>query len=188
MKKLLLIISIFLMIGHSTQAAECPKENKLTKMDSGMVSFQDVSPLDFSKINSAGALIDKAGKKLTVSLSNGIDLSTAQLANDYVLPIKDKKIFIVDIEFRNNKDPIVAGSYSGASTFGKPFWGFAEVKVHKGEKGVVVILGIKEGTATIIKLTADSVCGTFSLRTKTDSKIQSVISGEFNVKLEKSKW
>lgn len=188
MKILVLILSVFLMIGHSTQAAECPKENKLTEMNSDMASFKDVSPLDYSKINSAGALMDKEGKKLTVSLSNGIDFSNAQLANDYVLPIKDKKIFIVDIEFRNNNDPIVAGSYSGASTYGKPFWGFAEVKVDKGEKGAVVSMGINEGTATIIKLTEDSVCGTFNLRTSADSKIQSVIEGEFNVKLEKSKW
>ena len=174
--------------GDPTLAAGCPRKNKLTKMDSGMTSFKDVAPLDFSKINSAGALINKAGNKLTVSLSNGTDFSNAQLANDFVLPIKDKKIFIADIEFRNNKEPIVAGSYSGASTFGKPFWGFAEVKVHNGEKGTVVDLGIREGTATIINLTEDWVCGTLNLRTKADSKIQSVIAGEFNVKLERSKW
>ena len=186
-KKFLLICSL-IITGQFLLASDCPSGNKIDKMDSEMPSFKDVSPLDFSKINSAGALINKSGTKLTVSLSNGKNFSNSQLTSDYVLPIKSKSVFIADIEFRNGKDKITEGTYSGSSTYGKPFWVFAEVKVLKGEKGTVVSLGIREGRAVIGKLTGDRVCGTFNLRTMKGSRIKSAITGEFNVKLEKSRW
>lgn len=189
MKKIFLIIlTVLFVFIYSTGESSCPGGNILTKMTTEMTSFKSASPLDHSKINSAGALINKAGTKLTVSLSNMNNLSINQLANDFVLPIKKKSEFIADIEFRNKKDKIRAGTYSGSSGYGKPFWVFAEVKVHKGEKGVIVSLGIREGEATISKLTSDRICGKFELRSKKGSSTKSIISGEFNVNLKRSRW
>ncbi len=189
MKKfLILILTILSFFIYSTGDSACPEKNVLRTMSTKMPSFKAVLPLTYSKINSAGALINKAGTKLTISLSNMKNLSIKQLSNDFALPIKKKSEFIADIEFRNGKDKVIAGSYSGSSGYGRPFWVFAEVKVHKGEKGAIVSLGIREGEATIIKLTSDMVCGKFELRSKKGLSTKSVISGEFNVKLERSRW
>ncbi|MCP5108621.1 MAG: hypothetical protein GY950_34870, partial [bacterium] len=80
------------------------------------------------------------------------------------------------------------GKYSPAAGYGKPFWVTAEVKLFKGEKGVIVSLGVREGTATIIKMTEDSICGTFDVKTKAGSSLKGTLSGKFNVKMEKSRW
>lgn len=189
MKKIFLMILMVLFIFiYSTGEPACPGENILTKMTTEMPSFKAVSPLNYSKINSAGAIMNKAGTKLTVSLSNMKNLSVNQLTNDFILPVKNKSEFIADIEFRNGKKLITAGTYSGSSGYGKPFWVFVEVKVHKGKKGAIVSLGIREGKATITKLTSDRICGKFELRSKKGSSTKSVISGEFNAKLKKSRW
>lgn len=189
MKKIILMIlftaGFFLLTTGSGD--DCPKGNVITKMHSDMDSYKAVQPLDFSNIKAAGAMINKDGTKLSVCLSNA-DFSIKQMANDFVLPIKKKEEFIAEIEFRNGKDKIVPGTYKGSSTYGKPFWAFAEVKLHKGEKGVIVSLGVREGEATIIKMTDSMICGKFNLMTKPDTRRKSVISGTFNCKLEKSRW
>jgi hypothetical protein len=64
---------------------------------------------------------------------------------------------------------------------------FAEVKLYKPEKGVIVSFGVKEGTAKIIEISEDKICGNFNLSSKSASGFRSKISGEFNVKLEHSK-
>ena len=86
------------------------------------------------------------------------------------------------------QDKIVEGDYSPESGYGKPFWVYAEVKVHKGEKGVVASLGIGEGSAKIIKITQDRVCGTFDLKSKTGSSLKSEIKGTFNLPYEIARW
>ena len=180
-----LIVLMFLFFSCAIGlAGECPQANKITQMTSGMESFKAVQPLDFSKITSAGALSSKAGAMLQVCLSNG-DFTTKQMSSDFVVPIKEKSQFIAVINFSNGSNPVAAGKYNPAAGFKKPFWVTAEVKVHKGEKGVIVSLGVREGTAEILEITDDKVCGTFALKNK---KGDSVISGEFNVKLEKSRW
>jgi hypothetical protein len=189
MKRLPLVTLIIAAgIFYSFAGGDCPGKNTITVMRTDMSSFMDVSPLDFSQIFSGGAQLSRDGTKLTVSLSNMGGLTISQLVNDFVLPIKNKHEFIADIEFRNGKDSIKPGLYKGASGYGKPFWAFAEVKLHKGEKGVVVSLGIMEGEAEIINLSGDSVCGRFNLRSRKGSNPHSAFSGEFNVKLERSKW
>ena len=186
MKKSVLFtcLAVLFFLSGLGMAEDCPKANKISKMISGSKSFKAVQPLDFSKIVSAGAYSNKKGTKLQVCLSNG-NFKIADMANNFVLPIKKKNEFIAVINFTNASKPIVAGEYSAAAGYEKPFWASAAAKVHKGEKGVVVSLGVVEGTATIIKMTKDSVCGRFDLKNK---KGDSAISGEFNVKIEKSRW
>jgi len=172
----------------SLPGEDCPQKNIIAKMTTNMDSFNAVSPLDHSVIRSSGAQLNKAGTKLTVSLSNMENIPVNKLANDFVLPITKKDQFILDIELRNAKKEVVAGTYSGSSGYGKPFWAFAEVKLHKGKKGVIVSMGIREGQVTITKMTDSMVCGKFDLRSKKGSSQNSSLSGEFNVKLERSRW
>ena len=188
--KRLLWITVFFASGILLCFAvnDCPGKNTITEMRTDMSSFKDVSPLDFSQILSGGAQLSRDGTKLTVSLSNMKEINISGLVNDFVLPIKKKEEFIADIEFRNGKETIIPGVYNGSSGYGKPFWAFAEVKLHKGDKGVVVSFGIMEGDAVIKRMTEDSVCGTFDLRTKPGTGPNSAIRGEFNVKMERSKW
>lgn len=186
MKKtiLLTMLTLLLFVFNIGLEGDCPKANKITKMISGMDSFKAVQPLDFSKIVSAGALANKAGTKVQVCLSNS-NFTIPQLASDFVVPIKEKNQFIAVINFSNGSKPLSAGKYSPAAGYGKPFWVTAEVKVHKGEKNVILSLGVVEGTAQIVEITGDRICGSFNLKNK---KGDSGISGEFNMKLEKSSW
>jgi hypothetical protein len=187
-KSVLMIILTFVLFLFTGGAGEdCPKGNVITKMDSSSESFKAVLPLDFSTVKSAGAMLNKAGTKLSVSLSNA-DFPISAMANDFILPIKSKDQFIAEIEFTNGKDKILPGTYEASSGYGKPFWVYAEIKLHKEEKGVIVSLGVREGTATIIKMTDTMICGKFDLRTKADSGVKGFLSGEFNCKLEKSRW
>ena len=189
MKKIFFQVLIILaLFTYSTAGGSCPEENIIKKMATNMASFKAVSPLDYNIIRSGGAQINKAGTKLTISLSNMDNVTIKRLANDFVLPITKKTQFIADIEFRNAKKPITTGTYKGSSGYGKPFWAFAEIKLHKGEKGVIVSLGIREGEAIITKMTENSICGKFNLRSKKGGSQDSVLSGEFNVKLERSRW
>jgi hypothetical protein len=181
---LILCLANLLFWSGLVMAGDCPEGNKITQLKSNSSSFKAVEPLDFSKINSAGAYLSKNGTKVKVCLSNG-NFKIAQMANDFVLPIKKKNEFIAVINFTNANKPIVPGKYSGAAGYGKPFWAFAEVKLYKGEKGVVLSLGTVEGTATIVRMTEESMCGHFDLKNK---KGDSAISGEFNLKIEKSRW
>jgi hypothetical protein len=182
-------VMVILFFVVSVYGEDCPLENKIEKMNTTMSSFAAVSPLDFSKINSAGARMKKDGSKLSVCLSNIKGLTISQLANDFVLPIKSRNEFIAQIVFSmGNKNKIVAGDYSPKAGYGKPFWVFAEVKVHKGEKGAVVSLGIREGSARIIKITQDRVCGIFNLKSKPGSRLKSEIKGTFNLKYKIARW
>jgi len=190
MKKGFVIMAIVLLgIGSFATGEECPRENKIEKMTTTMKSFLEVAPLDFSKIHSSGALMKKDGTKISVCLSNGKGFTIKQLANDYVLPLKSKKEFIAQVVFSMGREKkITEGEYSPQAGFGKPFWVFAEVKVAVGEKGTVVSLGIQEGSARIIKMTKDRICGTFDLRSKAGSPLKSEIKGTFNLPYEVSKW
>jgi len=188
-KGILIAAIVLLGFGFSIVGEECPAESVIEKMTTTMKSFQEVAPLDFSTIHSSGALMKKDGSKISVCLSNGEGFTIQQLANDFVLPLKSKKEFIAQIVFSMGREKkITAGEYSPQAGYGKPFWVFAEVKVAVGEKGTVVSLGIREGTARIIEITADRICGTFDLRSKTGSALKSEIKGTFNVPLAVSKW
>jgi len=189
MKKTILILVLTLAFACFTSGIgeDCPKGNVITKMDSNNDSYKAVQPLDFSAIKSAGAMINKAETKVSVCLSNA-NFAIAKMANDFILPITSKDQFIAVIKFNNGKDKIVPGTYSAASGYGKPFWAYAEVKLHKGEKGVIVSLGVREGTATITKMTDNMICGKFELRTRTESNVVGILAGEFNCKMEKSLW
>ena len=181
------VCALIAMPGVQGWGKECPSGNVIVKMDCEMPSYKAVAPLDYSVIRSAGAMSRKEGKKLEVLLSNG-DFTIQQMSGSFVVPIKKKSEFIMVIQFSNGPDKVVAGTYSPQAGYGKPFWVFAEVKLHKGEKGVIVSLGVREGTAEIVEISDERVCGTFDLRSKTGSARPSIIKGTFNVKLEKSRW
>jgi hypothetical protein len=186
MKKLILsaLITSMLFLFNTGLEAGCPEGNKITKMTSGMASYKAVLPLDYSKIVSAAAYTNKAGTKLQVCLSNG-DFTPQKMASSFVVPIKKKNEFIAVLNFSNGQKPIVAGKYSPTAGYGKPFRVTAEVKVQKGEKGTIVSLGVMEGTAEILEMKGDTMCGTFDLKNK---KGDSHIAGHFNVKITKSRW
>jgi len=190
MKRVLVIAAMFVLgVGLLATGEECPRENFIEKMNTTMKSFHEVAPLDFSTIHSSGALLKKDGSKISVCLSNGAGFTIQQLANNFVIPLKNKKEFIAQIVFSMGRGKqIIAGEYSPQAGYGKPFWVFADVKVAVGEKGTVVSLGIREGTARIVKMTEDRICGTFDLRSKAGSALKSEIKGTFNVPYAVSKW
>jgi hypothetical protein len=167
-------------------AADCPKANVITKMDSAMQAFRDAQPLDRSSLKTGGALLSKDGKELRVCLANG-DFAVADMANSFMLPLKQKGQFILQINFSNDGG-IVPGKYDPAAGYGKPFWVTAEVKVPVGEKGTIVMLGVGEGTAEIIAMSGSLVCGRFRLKTPAGHAQPSEVAGEFNVKVERSRW
>lgn len=177
-----------LLLGGSPagMGEDCSGVNEITAMTSGMASFQAVSPLDFSMIRSSGALSSRNGTRIKVCLSNA-DFTIQQMSNDYVLPISNREQFIAVITFSNGSDAVVPGEYSPAAGYGKPLWVYAEVKLHKADKGVIVSLGVQEGKAVIQELTGERICGEFDLRTKPGNPIPSEISGRFDVRLESSR-
>lgn len=186
MPKYYLLFSILIVIcsPFSTSAGvDCPEKTVIKAMSSEMDSFSAVAPLDFSQLKSAGALLRSQGKRLAVLLSNG-SFSTAQMADSFVLPIKKKSEFILAINFSNGPDLISPGTYTPAAGYGKPFWVTAEIKLYKAEKGVIVSLGVAEGSAVITLLDESRVCGSFDLKNRQGT---SFASGEFNLPLETEK-
>jgi hypothetical protein len=175
-----------MVISLSATGADCPKANVIMKMASAMQAFKDAQPLDRSFLKACGALLSKDGKELRVCLANG-DFAVADMANSFVLPLKQKGQFILQVNFSNGAG-IVPGKYNPAAGYGKPFWVTAEVKVPLGEKGTIVMLGVTEGTAEIITVSDSMVCGRFRLKTPAGHPQPSEVAGEFNVTVEKSRW
>jgi len=166
--------------------ADCPKTNVIAKMVSAMQAFRDAQPLDRTLLKACGAELSKDGKELRVCLANG-DFAVADMANSFVLPLKQKGQFILQINFANGAG-IVPGIYDPAAGYGKPFWASAEVKVAIGDKGTIVMLGVGEGTAEIIAMSGSTACGRFRLKTVAGHPQPSEVAGEFNVKVERSRW
>ena len=166
--------------------ADCPKANVIAKMVSAMQPFRDAQPLDRTHLKACGAQLSKDGKELSVCLANG-DFAIADMANSFVLPLKQKGQFILQINFANGAG-IVPGTYDPAAGYGKPFWASGEVKVAIGDKGTIVMLGAGEGTAEIIAMSGSTVCGRFRLKTAAGHPQPSEVAGEFNVPLERSRW
>jgi len=175
-----------MVISLSGTAADCPKTNVIAKMSSAMQAFKDAQPLDRSALKACGAQLSKDGKELRVCLANG-DFTVEDMANSFVLPLKQKGQFILQVNFSNGAG-IVPGKYDPAAGYGKPFWATAEVKVAVGEKGTIVMLGVTEGTAEIIAMSGSMVCGRFHLKTPSGQAQPSEVAGEFNVKVERSRW
>lgn len=168
------------------RSAGCPQANVIAKMVSAMQAFRDAQPLDRTRLNACGAQLSKDGKELRVCLANG-DFAIADMANSFVLPLKHKGQFILQVNF-SNAAGIVPGIYDPAAGYGKPFWASAEVKVAIGDKGTIVMLGAGEGTAEIIAISGATVCGRFRLKTAAGHPQPSEVAGEFNVPLERSRW
>lgn len=168
-------------------AAVCPPGNAIKKMSSTMAAFKEAQPLNPAVLKACGALLSKDGKKLQVCLSNG-DFAIPAMADSFVLPLKSKGQFILQLNFSNGNDPMKPGKFTPAAGYGKPFWVTAEVKVFVGAKGTIVMLGVGEGTAEIVSLNDTTVCGTFHLKTKAGQSFASEVAGTFNTKVERSRW
>ncbi|MCX6566997.1 MAG: hypothetical protein NTW38_11350 [Candidatus Aminicenantes bacterium] len=163
--------------------ADAPAENvvkSLTIADS--TSFQEVSPLDFSMIVSAGALSSREGKKIEVFLSNGA-FSLKQMANGWVLPLKSKEEFILVLTFLNGNGPVVDGEYSPKAGYGKSFYCYAEVRVLSGPQGTNISLDVAEGKAVLTGITSGKITGSFQLLRKNADKTVAETSGTFDVPL-----
>ena len=176
-----------MLLSLFSTAADCPQGNVITKMTSAMQAFKDAQPLDYSSLKPGGALLSKDGRELRVCLANEV-FPIAAMANGFVLPLNKKGQFILQLNFSNGAEAVTPGKYDPASGYGKPFWVNAEVKVMVGEKGTIAMLGARAGTAEIIKMNETMVCGRFLLKTQVGDSIASEVAGEFNVKLEKSRW
>ena len=183
---LIMSLAVAAQGAGSGRPGECPKANVITKMASAMQAFKDAQPLDRSLLKACGALLSKDGKELRVCLANG-DFAIADMANSFVLPLKQKGQFILQVTFSNGAG-IVPGKYDPAAGYGKPFWVTAEVKVAIGEKGTIVMLGVEEGTAEIVSMSGAMVCGRFHLKTPVGHPQPSELAGEFNVRVERSRW
>ena len=106
--------------GGQNRPADCPQANVIAKMVSAMQAFGDAQPLDRTHLKACGAELSKDGKDLRVCLANG-DFAIADMANSFVLPLKQKGQFILQINFSNGAG-IVPGTYDPAAGYGKPFW------------------------------------------------------------------
>jgi hypothetical protein len=182
-------LSCFVFVSSIPVAAEnCPQTNLIQSMIcTDMPAYKEVSPLVYTQIRSAGAMRSKDGKKIEVFLSNG-NFSVEQMANGYVLPLKNKKEFILVIAFLNGNNPVAAGTYSPAAGYGKPFWSFAEVRVLSGPQGTNVSFGVREGSARIIEMKPDRICGTFQMQRKHLGQVAAAVSGQFATQLQESKY
>lgn len=182
-------LACFIFLSSIPAAAEnCPQTNLIQSMLCTDASpFQEVSPLVFGQIRSAGAMRSKDGKKVEIFLSNG-NFSVEQMSNGYVLPLKNKKEFILVITFLNGSNPVAAGTYSPSAGYGKPFWSFAEVRVLSGPQGTNVSFGVREGSARIIEVKPDRICGTFQMQRKHLGQVAAAVSGRFATQLQESKY
>jgi hypothetical protein len=187
MKKILIALMSALLIPVYANAA-APPGNTIKKLScSDVQSFKEVSPLNFSKISSAGAKRSKDGKKIEVYLSNG-NFTVEQMSSDMVLPLKNKKDFIVVITFLNGPNPVVDGTYSPKAGYGKPLWSYGAVRILSGPKGTTLSFGSNEGKATIKGVSSWKISGTFDFQRKNGAKVMAEMSGAFNVPLTISKY
>jgi hypothetical protein len=176
-----------MVLALFSTAADCPPGNVITKMTSSMKAFQDALPLDYSTLKTGGAQLANKGKELHICLSNEV-FPIAAMANSFVLPLTKKGQFILQLNFSNGAEAVKPGIYNPDAGYGKPFWVSAEIKVMVGEKGTIAMLGARLGTAEIVKMTETMVCGRFRLQAKAGEVVNSEVAGEFNVKLEKSRY
>lgn len=187
MKKLLIALLCALLVPFCVQAA-APKGNSIKTLScTDMKPFQDVSPLNFGTIRSAGAMRSKDGKKLEVYLSNG-DFTVEQMSSDMVLPLKDKKDFILVLTFLNGPNPVIDGSYSPKAGYNKPFWSYVAVRVLSSPKGNTVSFGFTEGKSAITGISSGIISGTFEMQRKNGAKVAAEASGAFSVPLATSKY
>lgn len=187
MRTLAFTVLGFLLLPTAS-LAEAPTGNSIKVLsniyDPG---FKDVAPLDFTKIRSAAALRSKDGRKVEVFFSNG-DFSVDQMANEYVLPLKSKKEFILALTFHNGSNPAVDGTYSPKAGYGRPFWSTVVVRILSGPKGTNASLGANEGTCTIKGIPGGRVTGSFQVKSRNGEKVMAEAAGTFDAPLTTSKY
>ncbi|MBK8598960.1 MAG: hypothetical protein IPN83_26025 [Holophagales bacterium] len=184
----LTIALLGLLLFPTTSLAEAPAGSSIKVLSNGFdPGFKEVSPLDLRSIRSAAALRSKDGKQVQVFLSNG-DFTADQMANEYVLPLKSKKEFILVLTFHNGTNPAVDGTYSPKAGYGKPFWSSVVVRILSGPKGTNASLGANEGTCTIKGISGGRVTGSFQVKTRNGDKVMAEAAGTFDAPLTTSKY
>ncbi len=184
----LVIALLGLLLLPTTSLAEAPAGNSIKMLSNSFgPGFKDVEPLDFKSIRSAAALRSKDGKQVAVFLSNG-NFTVDQMANEYVLPLKSKKEFILVLTFHNGTNPAVDGTYSPKAGYGKPFWSSVVVRILSGPKGTNASLGANEGTCTIKGISGGRVTGSFQVKTRNGDKVMAEATGTFDAPLTTSKY
>ena len=175
---------LFFILGFSLILPANPPAGNIIKVLSCLdnPSLQEVSPLDLSKIVSAGALSSQGGKQVDVFLSNGV-FTVKQMANEYVLPLKNKKEFILVLTFLNPPNPVVDGEYSPKAGYGKPLWCYAVVRVLSGPQGTNASFMVNEGKAVLTGIKAGKISGTFQMTRKNGDKVVAEATGTFDVPL-----
>jgi hypothetical protein len=184
----LAIALLGLLLFPTTSIAEAPAGNSIKVLSNSYdPGFKDVSPLDLKSIRSAAALRSKDGKQIQVFLSNG-DFTADQMANEYVLPLKNKKEFILVLTFHNGPNPAVNGTYSPKAGYGKPFWSSVVVRILSGPKGTNASLGANEGTCTLTGISGERVTGSFQVKSRNGNKVMAEAVGTFDAPLATSEY
>lgn len=186
--KTIVIALLGLHLLPTTSLAAAPAGNSIKALSNTFgPGFKDVEPFDLEGIRSAAALRSKDGKKVEVFLSNG-SFTVDQMANEYVLPLKSKKEFILVLTFHNGTNPAVDGTYSPKAGYGRPFWSSVVVRILSGPKGTNASLGANEGTCTIKGISGGRVTGSFQVKTRNGDKVMAEATGTFDAPLTTSKY
>jgi len=184
----LAIALLGLLLFPTTSLAEAPAGNSIKALSNSYdPGFKDVSPLDLKSIRSAAALRSKDGRQVQVFLSNG-DFTADQMANEYVLPLKSKKEYILVLTFHNGPNPVADGSYSPKAGYGKPFWSSVVVRILSGPKGTNASFGATEGTCSIKGASGGRVTGSFQVMSRNGDKVMAEATGTFDAPLTTSKY
>lgn len=182
------ITLVSLLLFPATSIAEAPAGSSIKSLSNTFgPGFKDVEPLDLKSIRSAAALRSRDGRQVQVFLSNG-DFTVDQMANEYVLPLKSKKEFILVLTFHNGTNPTVDGTYSPKAGYGKPFWSSVVVRILSGPKGTNASLGANEGTCTIKGISGGRVTGSFQVKTRNGDKVMAEATGTFDAPLTTSNY
>lgn len=186
--RILAIALLGLLLFPTASLSEAAEGNSIKVLSNSYEpGFRDVAPLDLKSIRSTAALRSKDGRQVQVFLSNGA-FTADQMANEYVLPLKDKKEFILVLTFHNGPTPAVDGVYSPKTSYGKPLWSSVVVRILSGPKGTNVSLGANEGTCTIKGISGGRVTGSFQVKSRNGDKVMAEASGTFDAPLTTSKY
>lgn len=188
MRALAIALPALLLLLPKTSIAEAPAGNSIKVLSNTYdPGFKEASPLDLKDIRSAAALRSKDGKQVQVFLSNG-NFTVDQMTNEYVLPLKSKKEFILVLTFHNGTNPAVDGTYSPKAGYGKPFWSSVVVRILSGPKGTNASLGANEGTCSIKGVSGGRVTGSFQVKSRNGDKVMAEAVGTFDAPLTTSKY
>ena len=107
--------------------------------------------------------MSEGGKQVDVFFSNGV-FTVKQMANEYVLPLKNKKELILVLTFLNPPNPVVDGEIQPQGRI----WKTALVlRRGSGPQGTNASFMVNEGKAVLTGIKAGRFPGTFQMTRKT---------------------